>query len=152
MTLGLRAFDALEPKLPPSSLFCAWNWPSKLTSEGYAYLLKFCTLRQPEKMGAVSPRSDTDTNHVTLVNVPCCQLSYIPYVFKHCHLLVLKIITLWEAMCMTLYSQNPNTAFKIGFRVFTHGLWKAGSLEYRVIPSNSKLMPLSWWRGGEKKP
>ena len=28
----------------------------------------------------------------TLVVVPCGQLSYIPYIFRHCDLLVLKII------------------------------------------------------------
>ena len=44
----------------------------------------------PEKVGMVSPSSDTGTTHVTLVKVPCCQLSHIPYVFKHCDLLVLK--------------------------------------------------------------
>ena len=66
---------------------------------------------------------------------------YIPHVFKHCDLLVLKIMILWEAMCITLYSQNPNTTFKIRFWVFTHGLWRAGSSEHRVIPS--KLMKRS---------
>ena len=29
---------------------------------------------------------------VTLAIVPCCQLTHIPYVFRHCNLLVLKII------------------------------------------------------------
>ena len=47
---------------------------------------------EPEKMGTVSPTSDMGTTHVTLVAVPCCQLSYIPYVFEHYDLLVLKII------------------------------------------------------------
>ena len=47
---------------------------------------------EPEKVGMVSPSSDMGTIHVTLVAVPCCQLSYIPFVFKHCDLLVLKII------------------------------------------------------------
>ena len=67
---------------------------------------------------------------------------YIHYVFKHCNLLVLKIILLWEAACTTLYSQNPNAAFKIRFWVFTQGLWRAGSSEDRVIPS--KLMKWGW--------
>ena len=46
-------------------------------------------MRQPEKVGTVS---DTGTTHVTLVKVPCSQLRYIPYVFKHRDLLVLKIM------------------------------------------------------------
>ena len=29
---------------------------------------------------------------VTVVAVPCCQLSYISFVFRHCDLLVLRII------------------------------------------------------------
>ena len=45
---------------------------------------------QPEKVGTVPPSSDS-TTHVTLVKVPCCQLSYIPYIFKYCEFLVLKI-------------------------------------------------------------
>ena len=127
---------------PPSSSSCAWNWPSnsKLASEGCVYFLKFYTMRQPEKVGTVSSSSDTGTTHVTLVKVPCCQLSYIPYVFKHCDLQVLKIIILWEAGCITPYSQNPNTTFEIRF--FTHGLWRAGSSEHRVVPS--KLMKRGW--------
>ena len=48
---------------------------------------------QPEKAGMVSPSSDSGTTHVTLEAVTCCQLS-ISYVFKHCDLLVLKIIVL----------------------------------------------------------
>ena len=86
----------------------------------------------------VSPSSVT---HVTLVVVPCCQLSYVPYVFKH-YDLALKSITLWEAMCITLHSQNPDTTFKIRVSVFAHGSWRAGSLEHRVIPS--KLMKRGW--------
>ena len=70
---------------------------------------------QPEKVGTVSTSSDTGATRVTLVKVPCCQLSYIPCVFKHCDLLVLKIIVLQEAVCITLYSQNQNTTFKIRF-------------------------------------
>ena len=99
-------------------------------------------MRQPEKVRTVSPSPDAWTTHVTLVNVPCCRLSYIPYVFKHCDLLVLKIVILWEAVCITLYSQNPNTAFKIRFWVFTHGLWRAGSFEHWVIPC--KLTKRGW--------
>ena len=49
---------------------------------------------QPEKVGAVSPSSDTGTTHVTLVKVSYCQLGYVPYVFKHCDLLVLEIVIL----------------------------------------------------------
>ena len=146
----------LNQNSPPLSLSCAWNWPSKLASEGCVYSLKFCTMCQPEKVGTVSPSWDTDTTRVTLVAVPCCQLSYIPYVFKHCDLLVFRIIILWEAVCITLYSQNPNTTFKIWFWVFTHSLWGAGSSEHRVIPS--KLVkrgwkyPLKHQEGGESTP
>ena len=64
-------------------------------------------MRQPEKVGMVSPSSDTGTTHVTLVKVPWCLLSYMLYVFKHCDLLVLKIIILQKAVCITLYSPNP---------------------------------------------
>ena len=132
----------LNQNSPPLSLSCAWNWPSKLASERCVYSLKFCTMCQPEKVGTVSPSWDTDTTRVTLVAVPCCQLSYIPSVFKHYDLLVLKMIILWEAVCITLYSQNPNTTFKIWFWVFTHSLWGAGSSEHRVIPS--KLVKRGW--------
>ena len=52
----------------------------------------------------------------------CLQLS------KHCDLLVLKIIILWEAVCITLYSKNPTTTFKIRFWVFPYGLWRAAAL------------------------
>ena len=86
---------------PPSSLSCVWNWPN-LASEGWVYFLKLCNVRQPEKVGTVFPSSDTGTTHVTLVKMPCCQLSCTPYVFIHCDLLVLKIIILWEAVCITL--------------------------------------------------
>ena len=58
-----------------------WNQPSKLTGKVCVYSLKFCTTRQPEKVGMVSPSSDSVATHLTLVAVPCCQLSYIPYVF-----------------------------------------------------------------------
>ena len=61
---------------PPSSLSCTWNWPSRLASEGCVDFPKVCTIRQPEKVGTVSPSSDTRTTHVTLVKVPCCRLSY----------------------------------------------------------------------------
>ena len=142
MMHGLRVFDALEPEFTPSSLSCGWNWPSKLASEGCVYSLKFCTRGQPEKVGMVSPLSDTGTTHVTLVAVPCCQLSYIPYVFKHCDLLVLKIIILLEVTCITHYSQNPNTTVKIRFWDFPHGLWRASSSEHKVIPS--RLMKRGW--------
>ena len=98
-------------------------------------------MHHPEKVGTVSPSSDTGTTHVTLVKVPRCQLFYIPCVFKHCDL-VLKIMILWETVCITLYSQNPNAAFKIRVWVLTHGLWRAGSSEHRVIPS--KLMKRRW--------
>ena len=141
MTLDLCVFDALELKFTPSSLFWAWNWPSKLASEGCVYFLKFCTMRQPEKVGTVSSSSDTGTTHVTLVKVPCCQLSYKPYVFKHCDQ-VLKNIIFWEAICITLYSQNSYITFKIRFWVFTRGFWRAGSSKHRVIPS--KLMKRGW--------
>ena len=156
MTHGLHVFDALEQKSPPLSLSCAWNWPSKLASKRCVYSLKFCTMRHPEKVGTVSPSSDTGTTHLTLVKVPCCQLTYVLHVFKHCDLLVLKIIILWEAMCITLNNQNPNTTFKIRFWVFPQGLWRAGSSEHRVIPS--KLMkrgwkyPLKHQEGGEGTP
>ena len=99
-------------------------------------------MSQPEKVGTVFPSSDTGTTHETLVKVPCCQLSYIPYVFKHCDLLVKKIIIMWEVMCITLYSQNPDTTFKMRFWGFTHGLWRAGSSAHTVIPS--KLMKRGW--------
>ena len=45
---------------------------------------------QPEKVGTVSPSSDTGTTHVISVAVPYCQLSYIAYAFKHCNLLDFK--------------------------------------------------------------
>ena len=95
-------------------------------------------MHQPENVGTVSPSSDTGTTHVTLIKVSCCQLSYVPYNFKHCDLLVLKFIIL----CITLYSKKPNGTFKIRFRVFTHGLWRVGSSEHIVIPSN--LMKRGW--------
>ena len=57
-------------------------------------LLNIAFVRLLEKVGTVSPSSDTGTTHVTLVKVPCCQLSYILYAFKHCDPLVLEIIIL----------------------------------------------------------
>ena len=63
---------------------------------------------------------------------------------------------LLEAVCITLYNQNPNTTFKIRFWVFAEGLWRAGSSERRVMPS--KLMkrgwkyPLKHQEGGEGTP
>ena len=113
-----------------------------MASEGCVYFLKFCTMRQPEIVGTVSPSSDTGTTHVTLLKVPCCQLSYKPYLFKHCSLLGLKIITVRSRVHHTFYSQNPNTTFKIRFWVFAHDLWRAGSSEHRVIPST--LMKSGW--------
>ena len=148
---GLHVFDTLEPKFTPF-------WPSELASEGCVYFLKFCTVHQPEseKVGTASPSSGTGTTHVTLVKVPSCLLNYIPYVFKHYHLPVPKSTILSEAVCITLYSQIPNTTLKIRFWVSTHGLWRAGSFEHRVIPS--KLMkrgwkyPLKHQEGGEGTP
>ena len=59
-------------------------------------------------------------------------------------------------MCITLYSQNPNTTFKIRFVVFTHGLWRAGSSEHSVIPSTLMKKgwkyPLKHQEGGEGTP
>ena len=132
---------------------CAWNWPSNLASEGCVFSLKFCSVHQPEKVRMVSPSSDMGTTHVTLVAAPCCQLSYTPYVFKHCDLLVLKIIILWEAVCITLYSQNPNTTFKIRFWVFPHGLrlWRANSDTLSVDEADGKY-PLKHQEGGEGTP
>ena len=54
------ASDALEPKFTLFK-FVLWNWPSKLASEGCVYFLKFWTMCQPEKVGTVSPSSDTST-------------------------------------------------------------------------------------------
>ena len=122
MTYGLHVFLALEPKFTLVKFVLCVIWPSELANE--ECVRKFCIVRQPEKVGTVSTSSDTGTTYVTLVKVPCCQLTYIPYVFKHCDLLVLKIIISWEAVCITLYSQNPNTTFKIRFWVFTHGFWR----------------------------
>ena len=119
----------------PSSLSCVLNWPSTLASEGCVHSLKFCNTRQPGKAETVSPSSDT---HVTLVAVPRCQLNSIPHVLKHSDPLVLKIIRLWEAVCITLYSQNPNTTFKIRFSIFPHGLWRARSTEHRVMKKGWK--------------
>ena len=59
-------------------------------------------------------------------------------------------------MCITLYSQNLTTTFKIRFWVFPHGLWRAGSSEHRVIPSNLTKQgwkyPLKHQEGGEGTP
>ena len=51
-------------------------------------------MRQPKKVGTVPPRQTQvlPSVAVTLVAVPCCQLSYVPYVSRYCDLLVLKII------------------------------------------------------------
>ena len=103
-------------------------------------------MRQPEKVGTVSPSSDTGTTHVTLVAVPCCQLS-ISYVFRHCDLLVLKIIILWKAVCVTLYSQNQNTTLK-NSKDFESSLMACEGL----AALNTEWYPLRWWRGGENTP
>ena len=70
--------------------------------------------------------------------------------------MVLKSIILWQVLCIALYSQNPNTTFKIRFWVFPHGLWRASSSKHRVIPS--KFMKRGWkyslkqQEGGEGTP
>ena len=63
-------------------------------------------MRQPEKVGMVSPSSDTGTIHVTFEKVPCCQLSYIPCVFKHHDFLVLKIIYVRSRVHYALQSKS----------------------------------------------
>ena len=148
MTLGFARFWHTRTEIHPLQVCQVWIWLSKFTSEEWVYFLKFCFMLQPKKVGTVSPLSDAGTTHVTSVKVPCCRLSYIPYVFKRCDLLILKIIILWEAICIKLYSQNPIATFEIKFCVFTHGLWRAGYLEYSVIDWYSQ----SWWRGGENTP
>ena len=95
MTYGLHVFDALELKFTPFKfVLCGIDPLTELANEGCVYSLKFCTMCQPEKVGTISPSSEMGTTRVTLKAVSCCQPSYIPYVFKHCDLLVLKIIIL----------------------------------------------------------
>ena len=125
---------------PPSRLPCAWNWPSKLASEGCVYSLKFCAMLQPKKVGMVSPLSDTHSCDLGSSAMLSAQL-YTPY-FQ----------ALWSSgskinimRSITRYSQNPNTTFKIRFWVFTHGLWRPAALK-------TEWFPLSWWRGSGNTP
>ena len=117
-------------------------------------------MHQSEKVGTVFPLSYTGTTHVTVVAVPCCQLSLYTLCFQ----------TLWSSgsenynivrsrvhyILQSKYSQNPNTTFKIRLWVFPHGLWRASSSKHREIPS--KLMkrewkyPLKHQAGGEGTP
>ena len=99
-------------------------------------------MRQPGKVGTVFSlvrhryhSCDLDSSAMLLAQL------YTLW-FKHCDLLVQKIRIMWEAVCITLYSQNPNTTFKIRFWVFPRGLWRARSSERRAMPS--KLMKRGW--------
>ena len=118
-------------------------------------------MRQPEKVGTASSSSDKgyhacDLGKSATLSAHLYTLSF--QVFKHCDLLVLKMIILWEATRITLYSQNPNPTrvFKIRFWVFPHGLWRAGSSECRVIPPKSMKRgwkyPLKHQEGGDGTP
>ena len=103
-------------------------------------------MRQPEKVETASSSSDKgyhacDLGKSATLSAHLYTLCF--QVFKHCDLLVLKMIILWEATHITLYSQNPKYyIFKIRFWVFPHSLWRAGSSECRVMPP--KLMKRGW--------
>ena len=76
---------------------------------------------QPEKVGTVSPSSDTGTTHVTLVKVPCCQLSYIPYIFKYCEFLVLKITKIVRSR--VYYTLQSKSKFCIQNKILNLHSW-----------------------------
>ena len=127
---SLRIFNVLEPKFTPFKfVLCVeltlWigQWglgqPSKILHYGLPLLRHRHHSCDLGKSAMLSAR---------LYN-PC---------FHHCEFLVLAIITLWEAVCLTLYCQNPNTTFKIIF-------WGLAAL-------NTKRYPLCWRRGGENTP
>ena len=51
---------------PPSSLSCAWSWPSKFGSEGCVHPLKLCTVRQPGKKKKVWVPSICDKTFMSM--------------------------------------------------------------------------------------
>ena len=81
---------------PSSGLFYAWSWPSKLASDGVLTLWNLVLCFSLKKWEGFPPRQTQVllSLAVTSVAVPCCQLSFIPCVFRHCDPLVLKIIML----------------------------------------------------------
>ena len=100
----LAVFDTLEPKL--SSFKFVLNWHSKFTSEACINPLKLHKVRKPEKWEQFSNPLNAlvviflqlhkftpvwRSMAVTVIAVPCCQLSYIPHIFWHCNLLDLEI-------------------------------------------------------------
>ena len=53
MMRSLRVSDALEPKLTPSSLSCAWSWPSEVANEEHVSPSKTSYSALAWKMGTV---------------------------------------------------------------------------------------------------
>ena len=120
MTHSLHIFGVLVLKFTPFKFVLSveltlWIWQC---SEGWIRPLKLCTVHQPEEVETFSPSFITHvpkTRHVwttfasvrqqvppsvavILVAVPCCQLSYIFYVYRHCDILVLKTIILHQCL------------------------------------------------------
>ena len=56
--------------------------------------IKLCTMHQPKQAGRFPSRQTQAAFSVVMTSlaVPCWELSCIPYVFRHCDLLVLTII------------------------------------------------------------
>ena len=113
MTHSLLIFDALKPNFTLFVCIVRGIDPLNFRVRGVFTLENFVLCVRLKKVGTAPPLSDTGTTHVTLAAVPCCQLNCIPYIFKHCEFLVLKIRIQREATCITLHSQKPNTPFKI---------------------------------------
>ena len=96
MMHSMCVFDALEPKFTPFKFILCVELTLWLAGVGCVYSLKPFTMVRLKKLEQFPPCQTQVllSVAVTLVAVSCCQLSYIPYVSRHCDLLVLKIIIL----------------------------------------------------------
>ena len=143
MTHGLRVFDVLEPNFTPSSLSCAWNWPPKLGSEGCVYFLKKLHYASAWKSGIGFPLvrhryNSCDLGKNAMLSAQLYTLCFQALWSSGSENYIVRNL---QSKSIRLQSKS-NITFKIRFWVFTHGMWRAGSSEHRVIPS--KLMKRGW--------
>ena len=96
MTHGLLVFYSLEPKFTPSKVVLCVELTLYVDQWGVCLLSKTLYYASAWKSGKVSLLLDIGTTQPgwtsLAVTVPCWKLSYTPYVFRHCDLLVLTII------------------------------------------------------------
>ena len=118
VTHRLHIFDALKIKFTPFNVFCAWTWPSKFNREGCIHPLKTFYNKSAWKWGnsflvlcalvVTHYIQEPNTHRFTSVrqcgcDLPCSAMlsaQDIPYIIRHCDLLVLKII-ISNVICST---------------------------------------------------